>query len=74
MMNTYTRILIILFLVLWHERSLGLKAFPYSSHFLLASSFEEFPPHPGSILRELHLPPQLDDKPAYYQREQVQLI
>lgn len=74
MMNIYTRILILLFLVFWHERSLGLKVFPYSPYFFLASSSEEFPPRPGSILRELHLPPQLDDKPAYYHREQVQLI
>ena len=74
MMNTYTRILVLFLLALWYERSLGFNVSPYSSPFPLVSSYKEFPPHLDSILRELYLPPQLNDKPAYHQREQVQFI
>lgn len=73
-MKKYTRILILFLLVLWDERSLGYNIFPYSPQSPLAAPSEDFPPHPDSILRELYLPPQLDDTPAYHQREQVQLV
>lgn len=70
----YTRILVLFLFVLWYERSLRFNIFPYSSQFPLVSPYEEFPTYLDSILRELYLPPQLDDKPAYHQREQVQFI
>lgn len=72
-MNTYTRILLLFILVLSNESILGFDVFSYPSHSTGASPFEA-PPHTHSILRELYLPPQPDDKPAYHQREQVQLI
>lgn len=72
-MNTYTRILLLLILVLSNESILGFDIFSYPSH--STGTFpSEVPPHTDSILRKLYFPNQPGDKPAYHQREQVQLI